>query len=75
MKIYLFDSETGIYEGETFEEAAMLQREDGLTTIAPPAYEHGQVPVFNRQKNVWTVIPIDIARQLLKQPQCRPCGD
>lgn len=66
MKVFLFDTETGIYEGETFEEAAMLQYEKGLTTIPPPDYEHGQVPVFDRQKNEWTVIPVGIARQLLK---------
>jgi len=65
MKAYLFDTKTGVYEGETFEEAAMLQYEDGLTTIPPPEYEHGEVPVFDRQINAWTVIPASIARQLL----------
>ncbi len=66
MKAYLYDEETGLYEGETFEEADTLQYESGLTTIPPPDYEHGQVPVFDRQKNEWTVIPVSIARQLLK---------
>ena len=65
MKIYLFDEKTGVYEGETFEETAMLQHEDGLTTTPPPDYEQGQVPVFDRQKNAWAVIPASVARQLL----------
>jgi hypothetical protein len=65
MKTYLFNAETGLYEGETFEEPDMLQYEDGMTPVPPPDYEHGQVPVFDRQKNSWTVIPISIARQLL----------
>lgn len=65
MKGYLYDVKTGVYEGETFEEAAMLQCEDGLTTTPPPDYAHGQVPVFDRQKNSWAVIPVSIARQLL----------
>ena len=66
MKAWLFDTENGLYEGEIFEEADMLQYENGLTTIPPPDYGHGQVPVFDRQKNAWVVIPVTIARQLLK---------
>lgn len=66
MKTYLFDVTTGVYEGESFEEPAMLEYESGLTTIPPPDYEHGHVPVFDRQKNAWAVIPVSIARQLLQ---------
>ena len=65
MKVYLFNTENGLYEGETFEEADMLQNEEGLTTIPPPEYEHGQVPVFDRRKKEWVVIPVSIAKQLL----------
>ena len=72
MKAYLFNTENGLYEGETFEEADMLQYEDGITPIPPPDYEHGQVPVFDRQKNEWAVIPVTIARQLLSISTCRP---
>ena len=65
MKVYLYDLKTGVYEGETFEEADMLQYEEGLTTSPPPDCEHGQVPVFDRQKDAWVVIPVTVARQLL----------
>ena len=65
MKAYLFNAENGLYEGETFVEAGILQYEDGITPIPPPDYEHGQVPVFDRKKNEWAVIPVTIARQLL----------
>lgn len=65
MKIYLFNTENGLYTGETFEEADMLQYEEGITTVAPPDYAHGQVPVFDRRKNSWTVMPIAVVRQLL----------
>lgn len=64
MKVYLFDEKTGVYLGETFEEADMLQNEDGLTPLPPPDYDHGQVPVFDRLNNSWTVIPVSIANQL-----------
>lgn len=66
MKAYLFNTENGLYEGETFEEAGMLQSEEGITPIPPPDYEHGQVPVFDCSKNVWAVIPVTIAKQLLR---------
>jgi len=65
MKAYLFNNENGLYQGETFEEADMLVNEDGITPIPPPDYEHGQVPVFDRQKKQWVVIPVTTARQLL----------
>ena len=65
MKVYLFNTENGLYEGETFKGAGMLQSEGGVTPIPPPDYEHGQVPVFDRRKNEWTVIPVTIAKQLL----------
>lgn len=65
MKVYLFHRENGLYEGESFEDPAMLQYEEGLTTIPPPDYEHGQVPVFDRRKKEWTVIPVSRARLLL----------
>jgi hypothetical protein len=66
MKVYLFDTENGLFEGETFEDPEMLQYEEGITTIPPPEYEHGQVPVFDHRKNEWAVIPLTIAKQLLQ---------
>ena len=66
MKTYLFNVENGLYAGESFEDAEMLKYEDGVTTVAPPNYDHGQVPVFDPQRNEWTVIPLNIASQLLR---------
>ena len=65
MKTYLFNAENGLYAGETFEKADMLQHVEGITHVPPPDYDHGQVPVFDRQMNSWTVIPVTIARQLM----------
>lgn len=65
MKTYLFNTDNGLYEGETFENADTLQYVEGLTPVPPPNFEHGQVPVFDTRKNEWAVIPINIARQLL----------
>lgn len=66
MKAYLFDTETGLYEGETFEDDAMLEYAEGITPVPPPDYDHGQVPVFDRRNNKWAVVPVTIARQLLR---------
>ena len=66
MKAYLFDTETGLYEGETFEDDAMLEYEEGITPVPPPGYDHGQVPVFDHRNNQWAVVPVTIARQLLR---------
>ena len=66
MKTYLFNVENGLYQGETFENADTLQYIDGITPVPPPEYGHGQVPVFDRQKNEWAVIPVNIAKQLLQ---------
>jgi hypothetical protein len=65
MKAYLFNSENGIYQGETFENDDTIKYVDGITPIPPPDYERGQVPVFDRQKGEWSVIPVTIAKQLL----------
>jgi hypothetical protein len=65
MKRYLFNQESGVYAGETFDERSKINHEEGMTAIAPPDYAHGQVPVFDRQMNSWAVIPVNIARQLL----------
>jgi hypothetical protein len=72
MKAYLFNTDNGLYAGETFEEAGMLKHAEGITTVPPPEYEHGQVPVFDRQKNCWEVIPVSIARQLLSRGTSDP---
>lgn len=66
MKAYLFNTDNGLYAGETYEEDGMLQYAEGITTVPPPDYEHGHVPVFDRSKNVWAVIPVSIAKQLLR---------
>jgi hypothetical protein len=65
MKAYLFNEENGLYEGEIYEEADKLAYDDGITTIPPPAYDHGDVPVFDLERKVWTVAPVKIVLQLL----------
>ena len=65
MKTYLFNTENGLYEGETFENADTLQYVDGVTPVPPPIYELGQVPIFDPGENRWSVLPVNIVRQRL----------
>ena len=58
MKIYLFDPETGIYLGEDFADEAPVKTGGYIippdaTTIPPPKFGPGQVPVFNRKNQQW----------------------
>jgi hypothetical protein len=65
MKAYQFNETSGLYEGEIFEDGATLPYINGVTTIAPPEYGAGQVPVFDTSAEQWTLLPVSVARQLL----------
>ena len=63
MKIYLFNPETGIYLGEDFsDEPSMCKERDAIprdaTTVAPPSFASGEVPVFAVAGNRWEIRPI-----------------
>jgi len=62
MKIYLFNPETGIYQGEDFADVPMRQGcmavPPHATTIAPPSFSHGEVPVFGVAEKTWEIRPL-----------------
>jgi hypothetical protein len=47
MRAYLFDTETGLYEGETYEYAQFVKPEEGMTSVPAPDYTKEQVPVYD----------------------------
>ncbi|HET6418745.1 MAG TPA: hypothetical protein VFG19_01225 [Geobacteraceae bacterium] len=59
MKIYYFDPESGIYQGEGFADESPLKRNifripEHATTIAPPPYTPGsEVPFFDPEAGKW----------------------
>lgn len=55
MRVYFYDRESGVYQGEGFETNSHAISEEGVTVTAPPAYGPGLVPVFDRQTGGWTV--------------------
>ncbi len=65
MKVYLFDTASGLYEGESFESDDMIEYQEGITTVAPPPYKSGQVPIFDMDRQIWTVKPVSVVRERL----------
>jgi hypothetical protein len=66
MKVYQYNSESGVYAGELFEDSGNIQYNEGITTMNPPSYEAGQVPVFDMERKMWNVLPTGTVRQLLQ---------
>ncbi|GFO69600.1 hypothetical protein GMLC_31790 [Geomonas limicola] len=62
MKIYLFDNETGCYQGEDFVDGPLDDSVPtsftGATTIAPPPFGPGQVPIFQSLSAAWQICRI-----------------
>lgn len=58
MKIYFYDGETGIYQGEGFADEGFFRGDatvvpEHATEIAPPPYDRGEVPVFDAAAHLW----------------------
>ncbi len=65
MKAYLFDTENGLYQGETFVGLGEAECEEGITSIPVPAYHCGEIPLFDARENNWKVLPVQTVRQQL----------
>ena len=59
MKAYMYNVESGLYQGETFDDEGRIVRKNGLTAIAPPAPKKGYVPVFNQNNQSWSLVPLN----------------
>ena len=55
MRAYYFSPETGLYQGETFLDQGDLETLEGVTTVAPPVYGNGEVPLFDSHTQCWRV--------------------
>lgn len=65
MKAYQYNATTGLFEGEIYTESGTLTYLEGVTTVTPPEYGAGIVPVFDATLQQWELVPLGIARQLL----------
>lgn len=59
MKIYFFHPETGIYQGEGYEIDRPISDREGITTVSPPDFERGRIPVFVPRESAWSVLSIE----------------
>jgi hypothetical protein len=60
MKIYRYNTETGVYLGEDFADKGSMvggeyEMPDDATTIPPPEVMRGEIPIFNPEKGGWEV--------------------
>jgi len=58
MRIYYYDPNTGIYQGEDFADERFSGRgvfiiPPNATSIAPPDRKPGKAPFFNAENNKW----------------------
>ncbi len=59
MKVYFFDPDTGVYQGEGFADEAPLKRgvfviPDHATSVGPPPYRPGfEAPFFDPDTGKW----------------------
>jgi hypothetical protein len=62
MKIYLYCTESGIYQGEDFADSPMrigdFSLPAGATTVAPPDFGAGETAVFVQDSMLWEVVPV-----------------
>ncbi|MBU5611892.1 hypothetical protein [Geomonas azotofigens] len=66
MKVYLFNTEDGLYLGEDFADDAMTgawSLPAGATAIAPPPCGRREVPVFVAEENRWVLRPFPATRR------------
>jgi hypothetical protein len=59
MKVYLFNTETGAYLGEDFSSGMSVSEDEGETTVGPPPYGSGEVPVFDRAGFRWRLLSVE----------------
>jgi hypothetical protein len=64
MRVYFYSTETGVFQGEGFLEDDVLVESDGATTVAPPVYGNGEIPVFDAIDARWSICSTARARSL-----------
>jgi len=55
VRVYYFSQETGVYQGEGFLHQIDLVNVDGVTTISPPSYSRGEVPLYDASTRTWVL--------------------
>lgn len=75
MKLYLFDTESGLYLGQDFGAPSDINYGEGITELAPPHFTNGETPVFDFTTKQWTVVEIDRVRPVFIQKNGRDSNE
>lgn len=66
MKIYLYDGDSGVYQGEDFVADTAQWTGSipaGATTVAPPPAQAGEAPFFDAVSRRWELRPVAALRK------------
>jgi hypothetical protein len=72
VKVFFFHPETGVYQGEGYEIDRPFSDGEGITTVSPPVWEKGMIPVFDRRQAVWFVVSISETASRIAAVRSRP---
>jgi hypothetical protein len=67
MKLFTFDTETGLYLGQDFGDKKDVDVSEGITELEPPDFNRGETPVFDFNTKQWVVVEIAKVQPLLIQ--------
>lgn len=66
MKIYLYDPDSGHYQGEDFADDSFMEKKAvppaGATNVAPPSYGPGETAIFSAVTQGWEIRKISAVR-------------
>lgn len=58
MRVYRYNTVSGLYEGADFCDDREFNKNEGITTLPPPPAKPGHVAVFVAELSSWDQIPI-----------------
>lgn len=59
MRVYLFDTNSGLYEGEDYWVSGDVSEYEGVTILAPPKVENGQLLFYDTTIGDWKLVQTD----------------
>ena len=59
MRVYYYNTASGLYEGADFCDDRELDESDGITTLAPPSAIPEHVAVFDAELRSWKQVSIE----------------
>jgi hypothetical protein len=65
MKVYRFNVDNGVYEGEDFCDDMEVLEAEGITTMPPPEHPPGHILIYEGTVGTWKLVPTaDLRRRV-----------